>query len=387
MGKPRLLRVTTVPISLHVLLHGQLGFMQREGFELLTVSADGKEVDAIRNMGIRHAVVPFTRKITPFQDFICLIRLVFVILKFRPQIVHSHTPKAGLLGMLAARLCGIPVRMHTVAGLPMMEATALKRTVLKLAEKITYRCAGFIYPNSKGLQSYIMKEFNYRPGKFKVLGEGSTNGIDVNHFRAGEALSAEALQVRFQHRISPQAFCFSFVGRVVKDKGVCELVEAFGHVQKMEREVWLFLIGDFEDDIDPLPSAVKHQLSTNPHIICPGFQRDIRPWVVASDAFVLPSYREGFPNAVLQAGSLEKPSIVSDINGCNEIVMNDQTGVLVPPKNVLALQKAMLRLLQNRAEGIQMGIEARKFIATRFSHTYIWNEILREYKKNLALCT
>src|SRR5690242_3117643 len=153
--KPRLLRITTVPISLKLLLRGQLAFMQSQGFEVLAVSADGKEIQSVTEEGVNHKIVPFTRKITLIQDLICLWQLIVLIRKFRPDIVHTHTPKAGLLGMLAAWICGVPLRMHTVAGLPLVEARGFKRAVLKITERITYWCAHRLYPNSGMLKEFI----------------------------------------------------------------------------------------------------------------------------------------------------------------------------------------------------------------------------------------
>lgn len=386
MANPKLLRVTTVPISLHLLLHGQLKFMQNHGFELLTVSAEGPEVNEITKQGIRHTVVSFTRKITPVRDFFCLLRLIWIILKFKPDIVHSHTPKAGLLGMLAARVCRVRIRMHTIAGLPLTEARGFKKFILKIAERITYSCSTSVYPNSIGLKNHIINELKIKSSKFEIIGNGSSNGIDLDHYKMTDDLKIQTAEMRSQFGIDSDDYVFCFVGRVVRDKGIVELVNSFISIAKIEKSVWLLLVGHFEEELDPLPKAIKLEILNHPRIIHSGFQEDIRPWVLLSDVFVLPSYREGFPNVVLQAGSLERPSIVSDINGCNEIIENERTGLLVPPKNIEALKAAMIYFLQNRQSGYRMGVNGRQFIATRFDQLYIWNEIVKEYKKRLSTC-
>jgi len=386
MATPRLLRITTVPISLRLLLHGQLKFMQVQGFELLAVSADGPEVNEITKQGIPHAVVSFTRKITPIRDLYCLLQLITIILKFKPDIVHAHTPKAGLLGMIAAWICRVPIRMHTVAGLPMTEARGLKKSILKMSEKLTYHCATSVYPNSKGLHDYILKKFKVPNSKFKTIGKGSSNGIDLDYFKKTDALIKLSAGVRMRYGIDKDDFVYCFAGRVVKDKGITELINAFIKIDKEKRGVWLFLVGHFEDELDPLQQDIKLAITSHPRIIHPGFQQDIRPWIIACDVFVLPSYREGFPNVVLQAGSLEKPSIASDINGCNEIIRDSQTGILVPAKDTEALQRAMMSLLSNRDDGVKMGIASRKFIGAHFDQSYIWQELLMEYQKHLANC-
>lgn len=390
MAKPKLLRVTTVPISLHILLNGQLAFMQDQGFELVAVSADGPEVIEIKKMGTLHKAIPFTRKITPIQDLVCLGKLVRFILEFKPDIIHTHTPKAGLLGMLGAWICRVPVRMHTIAGLPMTEARSLRKFILKGVERITYFCATSVYPNSKGLQNYILREFkihpkSYRESKFKIIGNGSSNGINLSHYTNTIELGHAARKLREHYKVNQNDFVFCFVGRMVTDKGIIQLVESFVEIASKNNNVWLFLVGHFEDDLDPLPTATKSVILDHPRIIQPGFQREIRPWVLASDVFVLPSYREGFPNVVLQAGALEKPSIVSNINGCNEIIEHAKTGLLVPPKDERALQAAMIYAEKNRVHLNQMGLEARKFIACHFDQLHIWNELLNEYQKQLSL--
>ena len=162
--KPRLLRITTVPISLHLLLKGQPQFMQSNGFKVLTVSADGKELAAIKSSGIPHQIINLTRKISPIADTIALWKMIQLIKSFKPDIVHTHTPKAGLIGMMAAFICRVPIRLHTVAGLPVMEAQGLKKSLLILTEKITCFCANNVYPNSNGLMVFMIN--NFRSFKF-----------------------------------------------------------------------------------------------------------------------------------------------------------------------------------------------------------------------------
>jgi glycosyltransferase involved in cell wall biosynthesis len=381
-NKPRLLRITTVPISLNILLHGQLSFFQSQGFEVLAVSADGKEVDEIRKEGIAHRVVPMTRKITPLRDLISLVGIIRVIRRFKPDIVHTHTPKAGLLGMIAAWVCGIPVRMHTVAGLPLMEAKGLKRQILMLTEKITYACATAIYPNSKGLANFIRNHFSTRTPVI-VLGNGSSNGIDTSRFQRTAQLEDAASALRQQYGIPREALIFSFVGRVVGDKGVRELAEAFRGLRRTFSESYLLLIGGFEDDLDPLDPEVLSFLKNDPKVILAGFQSDIRPWVMVSDIFVFPSYREGFPNVVMQACCLNTPCIVSDINGCNEIVSDGKTGLIVPPKNSAMLQLAMEKLSVDPALRRKFAAAAREYVVANFDQKFVWGELLKEYSRVL----
>ncbi|HTF17972.1 MAG TPA: glycosyltransferase family 4 protein [Chryseolinea sp.] len=391
---PKLLRITTVPISLHLLLAGQFRFMREQGFDVLTMSASGREVDDVTKEGVPHIAIPFTRKITPWKDLQCLFQLVRFIRRERPDIIHTHTPKAGLIGMLAARLCNVPMRMHTVAGLPLMEASGLRRRVLELTEAITYACATNVYPNSAGLKRFIEKQFGIGAPKLKIIGKGSSNGIDTDHFSVTEALRMEAQNIRTQHRIKDNDLVFCFIGRVVRDKGMVELVQAFrslrdDNLKSSLREtaasayrMRLLIVGPFEEDLDPLPVEVMQFLKDDPDVIVAGFQQDVRPWLLASNVFVFPSYREGFPNVVMQASLLQVPSIVSDINGCNEIITASETGVIVPPKNAEALTHAMKLLAGDAAMRERFGRAARDFVARNYSRRMVWEGLLGEYRHN-----
>lgn len=358
--------------------------MQSQAMEVMAVSAHGPEVSSVKHEGILHAIIPFTRAITPVQDLLCLIRLVKLIRTFKPQIVHSHTPKAGLLGMLAAWLCRVPIRLHTVAGLPLMEAKGIKRWILQLSERVTYACATQVYPNSRGLMDFIRLEVKTYISKLKIIGKGSSNGIDLRHFDITSDLKVEANRARERFKIEDDEFVFCFVGRVVRDKGLMELIQAFLKIYNSGTKVKLLLVGHFEDDLDPLPKEIREIIDTHDGVVQVGFQSDVRPWIIASDAMVLPSYREGFPNVLLQAGALQRPCIATDINGCNEIILDGKTGWLVPAKDSIALQAAMERVLSDRGWRAEAGREARKFIAENFEQSYVWSEILKEYKRLLS---
>ena len=388
---PKLLRITTVPISLHLLLAGQFRFMREQGFDVVTMSASGKEVDEVIKEGVQHIAIPFTRKITPWHDLKCLLQLMRFIRRERPDIIHTHTPKAGLIGMIAARICHVPMRMHTVAGLPLMEASGLRRRMLELTEAITYACATNVYPNSAGLKRFIEKQFGIGAPKLKIIGKGSSNGIDTDHFKATEALKAESQVIRREHQVNDGDLIFCFIGRVVKDKGIIELVHAFRSLRDdklnstfndtgISNRKRLLIVGAFEQELDPLPPDVMHFLKEDPDVILAGFQRDVRPWLLASDVFVFPSYREGFPNVVMQASLLELPCIVSDINGCNEIITASETGLIVPPKHAEALTVAMKQLADNKLMRERFGRAAREFVAGNYGRRIVWEGLLGEYR-------
>lgn len=377
----KLIRITTVPLSLEKLLENQ-GQHFKAHYDITFVASDAYRLKEVaEQQGVSHFHLPMTRKITPIQDLRCLIRLYHFLRKENPQIVHTHTPKAGIVGMLAARLAGVPIRLHTIAGLPLMEAKGLKRQVLLAVERLTYCCATQVYPNSKGLLNFVLKKKLAAKGKLNLLGKGSSNGIDTHYFSPKEINTKQRKAVRDSLDIKPNDFVFSFVGRLVGDKGINELVAAFTTVHKNIPTAKLLLVGPYESDLDPLQPTTQHTIETHPNIITTGFQTDVRPYFSISDIFVFPSYREGFPNVVLQAVAMEVPCIVSDINGCNEIIQDEVSGAIVPPKQVTPLVKAMQAFYQNKNLCNTYAQKAKKYVQTHFERHQFWTYLLEEYKR------
>lgn len=383
--KIKLLRITTVPISLNILLKGQLAYVRSQGFEVITASADGPEVaELTEREGVAHHAIPLTRKITPVQDLVCLWKLILYIRKEKIQVVHSHTPKAGLLGMLAARICGVPYRFHTVAGMPLMESSGFKRKLLTWTERLTYMNATRVYPNSFRLMEFINQEILNHPTKFRVIGKGSSNGIDTTYFRPAEHVISKSDHFMQDLGFKKDDFILTFVGRIVSDKGINELVEAFLSIKAdIKWPVKLLLVGPFEDDLNPVTAKTRASINDHPDIITTGFQSDIRPYLYMSDVFVFPSYREGFPNVILQACAMGVPCIATDINGCNEIITHQETGLLVPPKNASALLSAMHQMINDDNLRKRFSEKARELVEKNYSQQYVWEQIMIEYKSQL----
>ena len=355
--------------------------MTNNGFEVITTSADGVEVAEITEReGVSHIAIPFTRAITPLQDLKCLRMLVKLIRQQKPDIIHSHTPKAGLLGMMAAKICGVKHRLHTVAGLPLMEAEGIKHQILKLTESMTYACASRVYPNSYKLKEYILSNLTIKESKLKVLGKGSTNGIDLSIFNKSEEITKKSIEWRSKLNIPDEAFVFLFIGRVVGDKGINEMVKSF--VQMEDASSYLVLVGPFEE-LDPLKPETLAMIEKHGNIISTGFQADVRPFLAFTDVFVFPSYREGFPNVVLQAAAMEVATIASDINGCNEIIADGESGVLIPTKQVEPLQKAMSKLRKDKQLRSKMAEEALTNVRSNYDQKFVWNCIKEEYNQLL----
>ena len=381
----KLIRITTVPISFKVLLKGQLRFMASNGFDVKGVSSEGEELREVHeNEGIVMEAINMSRKITPFQDLKSLWEMWNFLRKEKPQIVHTHTPKAGIIGMLAARLAGVPHRLHTVAGLPLMEATGIKRKILNFVEKLTYSSATRVYPNSKGLYDFILQNNFTQSNKLKIIANGSSNGINTTFFSPDQVSETEWVALREKLNIQPDDFVFVFVGRIVSDKGINELIKAFSELQAVENNelmgIKLLLVGGLENDLDPLNPETLAEINQNKDIISVGFQQDVRPFFAISDALAFPSYREGFPNVVMQAGAMGLPSIVSDINGCNEIIVEGENGLIIPPKNVEKLKEKMLTLAGDKNLYIKLKENSRRMIENRYEQSVVWNALLEEYE-------
>lgn len=380
MGKRKLIRITTVPRSLQSLLKDQLRFMSRH-YDVVAVSSDGECFDEmIREQGVRGVRLNMTRQISPLKDLVALGKLIVLFAKERPDIVHTHTPKAGTLGMLAAWITRVPVRLHTVAGLPLLVATGKKRLLLDWVEKLTYRCATRVYPNSHVMKQIIVRNRLAPETKVKVIANGSSNGIDMEYF-SPQAPVAGKQTVRRSLKIDENAFVFCFVGRLVKDKGVNELVRSFRRLYEQNERVRLLVVGRFEKELDPLFPDTEEAILHHPGIVYVGFQKDVRPYFSASDALVFPSYREGFPNVVMQAGAMNLPAIVTDINGCNEIIETGKNGAIVPPRDEAALLEAM-EYFASHPEAIgAMSARTRPMIGNRYDRQLVWNGLLEEYSR------
>lgn len=382
----KIIRVATHSGSLGTLLEGQLRFMSAH-YEMIGIGSSGAKmkgeavIDILaKKENVRVIPVEMTREITPFKDLKALYQLYKVFIKEKPAIVHSHTPKAGTLAMLAAKIARVPNRLHTVAGLPLVEATGKKRWLLNFVEKITYACATKLYPNSFGLKDIILNNKFTNPKKLKVIANGSSNGIDTTHFAPTLYTDIDKHKLRKQLAIEPSDFVYTYLGRIVEDKGINELVKAFKNIQKEYAQSKLLLVGYYDQGTAKLLLETQNEIETNPGIILIGWQEDVRPFLAISNVLTFPSYREGFPNTVLQASAMQIPSIVSDINGCNEIVEEGVNGSVIPVKNVKALQESMKELLINRDYYKYLTQNARARICEKFERKRIWESLLKEYK-------
>lgn len=368
--RKKLVRVAAVPMSLDLLLKGQLQFLNGH-FDVLAVASPGEEHERIRKReGVRTVELPIERTISLARDLASLVRLYGLFRRERPWAVHSLTPKAGLLSMAAAMLARVPVRIHTFTGLIFPWRKGPMRFLLKQMDRLTCLCATHVIPEGEGVKRLLAEERITRK-PLQVLAHGNINGVDLDYFRP----AARRAEIRRKLGVPEEAVLFVFIGRVTAEKGVRELLGAFRSLQAEAgaAPVALALVGGHEDD-----AAAG---TDTPGVILPGFQQDVRPWLEAADAFVLPSYREGFPNALLQAGAMGLPSVATDICGCNEIIEHGHTGLLVPPRDERALLAALQRLRDDPALRRAMGQNASVAVAARFERSLVWQALLDFYRQ------
>lgn len=372
----RLLIVTTVPETLAFILRQQPEFLGRH-FDVSLVCSDGPELAVVAvEEGVPVQVVPMERGISPLKDLVSVWKMVLLLRREKPDIVHSYTPKAGLVAMLAAWLCGVPVRIHTFTGLIWPTATGWRRKLLMAVDRLLCACATHIVPEGNGVkQDLTLGRITAK--RLQVIGYGNIAGVDIEYFSpSDDSLRHAADELRSSFSIQPSDLVFVFVGRLNQDKGLKELVGAF---EQLTGNCRLLVVGG-NDSSAPLDQTVLQRLQNHPRVHCLGFLRDIRPALLMADVLVLPSYREGFPNVVLQAGAMELPVLATDISGCNEAIEPGLNGWLVPPRDIHALATAMSSILElPRGDLRQMGRAARMRIVERFERQAHWRRMLEFY--------
>lgn len=375
----KIVRTSTVPGSINNFCRGLLKELQeQEGYDVVAVSSPGNALDEIKEReGVITYAVSMERHISPFTDLKSLWGLIKVFRKEKPDMVHSITPKAGLLSMIAAWITRVPVRLHTFTGLVFPTSTGIKQKILILTDKITCACATHIMPEGEGVKADLQR-YNITKKPLRVLGHGNIKGIDLKHFDPDlPDVKAQAAKIR-----KDGVFTFIFIGRLVRDKGINELVEAFSKLNTQYPKTRLLLVGELEQNLDPLKPETITEIDHNKAIEAVGLQDDVRPWLAASDAFVFPSYREGFPNVVIEAGAMGLPSIVTYINGSREIIEDGKNGIIIPSRESDLLKAAMEVFVTDKDLIRHLSTDARNMISSRFEQGYV-RQCLKDYYKEI----
>lgn len=389
MKKYKLIRTSTVPTSLKTFLDGAIEKLMAK-YDLVLLSSPDKELAELHDKyDVKTIAVAMRRRISPIRDMMSLVQLIKVFHKEKPYMVHSMTPKAGLLCMLAAWVTRVPRRVHTFTGLVWPTATGSTRKILMATDWLTCACATHIIPEGRGVMNDLQQNITHKP--MKVLGYGNVKGVDMDYWRKTNASSNKLREIK-----RDDVFTFIFVGRIVRDKGINELIAAFDKLSQ-EHKVRLLLVGKFEDALDPVSESTKKIIDGNSSIeyLGPQYGTDLLACYAASDCFVFPSYREGFPNTVLEAGAMELPSIVTDINGSREIIVcrNEENtspirdmklcdnGIIIPPRNVELLYKAMEEVFKNDNVRAVMVSQAREMVASRFEQSFVQKCLVEFYNE------
>jgi glycosyltransferase involved in cell wall biosynthesis len=385
----KLIHITTVPETLGFLT-GQVGFMKRQGFEVHVVSSPGIRLDRFCSREhIPGHPVEMTRCITPLPDMAALFRIWRIFRRIRPTIVHAHTPKAGLLGMLAAMAARVPVRMFEIHGLPYLTASGLRRRLLKWATGVACRVSHRVLCVSFSIRDLAVSTRLCPDRKITVPARGSVNGIDATGvFNPTRRAPDSSGRVRSRYGISGDSIVMGFVGRLVRDKGLVELSAAWTSLRDEFPNLEWLLVGDAEPH-DPLPPNVLAQLRSDPRVHWTGWVDDLPELYGAMNLLVLPSYREGFPVVALEAAAMSLPIVATRVPGCVDAVEDGTTGVLVEPRNPRALAQAIRNYLRNPQLRTEHGEAGRRRVLRDFQPAMVWHAVEGEYlsllrKKGLA---
>ena len=365
MRKIKIIRAVTASQSIGF-FEPMVKDLQERGYEIVSVSSPGESLIRLREKGVKVIEVPIERRISMFRDLKSLMRMISVFRKEKPFMVHSMTPKAGMLCMLAAWITRVPRRVHTFTGLVWPTSIGLKRRILMATDWLTCACATHIIPEGKGVMNDLQNHITKKP--MKVLGYGNVRGVDMEKFSRRTEVEDMAKGIKTEG-----IFTFIFVGRIVGDKGINELVSAFAELHKKYEKTRLLLIGNFEQQLDPLQAETLNVIDKHTSIesLGPKYGDELLAYYAASDCFVFPSYREGFPNTVMEAGAMGLPSIVTDINGSREIIIDGKNGVIIPSKDVEALYHAMEEMITNTDKTKEYAANAREMIASRFERSFV----------------
>lgn len=379
----RLVHMTTIPESL-VFTKGQIAYMKAKGFEVYVISSPGQYLrEFAAQEQVDYCAVKMPRRITPLQDIVAISRLYREFRRIRPTIMHSHTPKGGLIGTMTAWAARVPVRIYHIHGLPFITATGFKRMLLRLSEKVSCRLATQVLCVSNSVREMAIAEGFCRPEKIKVLGRGSINGVDADKM-FNPAVIGEQIRTEIRRRfdIPQDATVIGFVGRMVRDKGMLELANAWKMLREEFPNLYLIMVGGYESH-NPVSPEIGQLLQNDERICLAGEVRDVSPFYAAMDILTLPTYREGFPLVPMEAAAMEVPVVATQVTGCVDAVEDGITGTLVPPRDAEALAEAIKTYINDPALRERHGKAGRERMLRTFRQEDIWEATYEEYQRLL----
>ena len=357
-----------------LVLGGRLHTLREAGFRVTLVSSPGVLLTrTAAQEGVESIAIPMRREMAPVADLWSLLCLCWLLYRLKPEMTEFSTPKAGLLGAVAAMLCGVPTRVYLLRGLRLETSTGVKRRILLTAERVAAACSHAVLCNSQSLRNQALALRLAPESKLRLLGSGSSNGVDVERFSPGPGILRDRLG------LPPNAPVIGFVGRLTRDKGLPELVEAFDAILAARRKAHLLLVGWFDDSEDALDRTLRTRIKNHPRIHLTGYVADTAPYYRTMDVMVLPTWREGFPNVVLEAAASGIPVVTTLCTGSRDAVVPEVTGLLVPPGYPVAIREAVLQLLRNPERRCRMGKAARAWVLENYVRDSVLGLTVRCY--------
>jgi len=377
----KIIHMVTIPGSLG-LMDGQLHYLMNQSYNVGVISSPGKQLDEI-DVNFKKSV-PMARDINPIKDLLSLVKLIVYFRKEKPVLVNAGTPKAGLLGILASFFANVPVRIYTLRGLRLETETGFKRRVLWMTEKIACTLATEVICIAPSLLKEARKLNLINDNKGIVLGSGSSNGIQLYKYPEKEDIEKELIKLKYSLGIKEQHFVLGFVGRLTKDKGIEELILSFKSLQKKYTDIKLLILGSY-GDVTGVSIDIEYEFKYNEDILYLGFVDNPEQYFYLMDVFIFPTYREGFGNVSIQAQAAGVPTIVSNVTGAKDTIINNETGFLVPVNDVNAIVDKIIKLKTDVELKRKLGENAKKFVRENFDSKNVWgemNELYEKYRNN-----
>jgi glycosyltransferase involved in cell wall biosynthesis len=377
----RIARVSTVPYFVATQLAGQIKYLSATGAQVVVITSKGPELERLSSENVSIESIEMARSISPLKDIVALFKLYRCFRRNRFDIVHSTTPKAGLLCVIAGFLAGIPVRLHTYTGQPWVSLKGSMRLVARLSDWMIGRLATRCYADSESQRLFLIEQGIVSVKKIVVIGKGSLAGVDLERFDPAKWSKGERVALRQELKLSEKGQVILFVGRLTRDKGISELLEAFDSILKSGYEVDLLLVGPLDDERG---GAFEFSAAQMRRVKLLGYTDSPERYMAIADFLCLPSYREGFGTVVIEAAAMGVPTLGTSIYGLTDAVVDGQTGILVPPQDASALTVAMQAMLdQSALLATKMGQSAQARCFEHFDARKINTLLGEEYARLL----